>query len=119
MIDIQEDVYNILKTVIDENNVYSFQPPVIFNEDATQVIVFAEIENEPDRYTDGKETTSIITYNINLYSKNPDTYLMRSEVNDKLVEYGFGRISSGQEFYEPQGQYYFRLLSYQIYKKVL
>lgn len=111
---IQEDVYNLLQNVLSADDIYSFQPPVLFEDGSTQLIVFSETENNPIFYADGLEDFSTIFYNIDTYSKNPDLDELAVLINEEMIKYGFTRISAGQTFYDSQNSYYVRLLTFTI-----
>jgi len=110
MKDIQEEVLTLLNS-IENTNAYTHKPFKEYNQD-NPVIVFYEDENNPDVYLDNKEFTSQIYYGIDIYSKNPDTYSIRNQIDDLFTNYGFLRINSGREL--KSQDYYTRSLIYKI-----
>ena len=113
MIDIQEDVLAILDT-INGSEVFSHQPPTLFK-NSDSMILFYEVTNEPAFIGDiSVELGAIIEYNIDIYSKTPNTRIIREEVNRVMTEYGFVRTDGGTEFREQD--YYVRFLTYKILK---
>lgn len=109
--DIQNDVFSLLNS-IDNINVYAFLPPS-FVPDDENIVVFKEVDNVPSILCDGyEEATSIITYNIDIYCKNPETYIIRQLIDEKLTNYGFIRLSGGQEV--RIDNFYYRPVSYRI-----
>ena len=106
--DIQEEVFEKLNE-IEDVEVYSYLPPDFVDLDKS-IIIFTEVSNLPSYFGDNKELISEIIYNIDIYMKTPETYLLRREVDKKMTEIGFVREASSSEWREEE--YYYRLLTY-------
>lgn len=112
--DIQEEVYNILKSLFIESNIHSGSNPNIFKDSKEYLITFEEAKNEPRIFADGLEHVSEIYYDLSIYSKNPDTSVFRGIIDLNLNRDGFIRVASSRESYEKDTGYYRRLLVYKI-----
>jgi len=115
--DVQELVYNKLKNLYNENNIYVSGTPSIFEQNLDFLIIFSEDRNIPKDFADGQEISSDISYDIEIYSKLPDTNVYRLSIDTeltKVVSDGFVREFSGKEYFDNNLNYYIRFLTYKI-----
>lgn len=114
MKDIQSVVYNLLVSIDSIDEVYNYAPNVLFEEGEQVIVVFNETENLPYDYFDNTEFTSIIYYNIDIYSKTPNTLTILQDIEELLYQNNFVRIAAGQQRYYEASEYYTRLTGFKI-----
>ncbi|MDR2832975.1 MAG: hypothetical protein LBV67_04585 [Streptococcaceae bacterium] len=56
-------------------------------------IVIKEIENYPDLHADDEEYSTILTYQINLTSKNGDHFNAMQAVHEEMIALGYTRLA--------------------------
>lgn len=97
MRDIDEKIYEILDEIKEIDNVYKRLPGDFVVEENDNFVIFREESNLPVKFSDGDELGTEIIYNIDIYSKEPDTHIIRSKINKELKKINMIRITGGGE----------------------
>lgn len=75
-------------------------------------IAIYEIENEPDKYADDEEETSLLTFQITLFSKDGSHGEVQNFIDSKMKYLGFTRVTKAPMVFDNVNNISQRVLLY-------